>query len=132
MVSLFLNSYRRYGPFSSIPLCSSLSAYQKLETWFQNHRPHKKEKAKSTKNDHSLLGQWTVRKLVQQTMKEEINRHIEANEPNAVAGSKDYIASYQEACTNVIAALTPAQLAECERQAEEWNTTGPDATTQAM
>jgi hypothetical protein len=105
---------------------------QKLENWFQNNRPKNTEKVKPKKNEHNLLGQWTVRKVVQHNMKDHINELIAARHNGALPGSQDYIKHYQGICSEVMEALTPQQEAECERQVEEWNTTGPDPTTQAM
>jgi hypothetical protein len=64
-------------------------------------------------------------------MKDRIAEHISSKLPYAEIGDKDYISSYQEACSKVIAALTPAELAECERMGDQWNATGPDPLTKA-
>jgi hypothetical protein len=106
---------------------------QKLDNWFANHRPHvaKKGQMKSKKHDRSLLGDWSVRKVVQQTMKDRIAERISQTVPDAKKGDDDYISSYQKACTHVIAALSPAEVAECERLADQWNATGPDPLTKA-
>jgi hypothetical protein len=106
---------------------------QRLETWFQNHRPHNKGgKAKSKKADHSLLRNWTVRKVVAHTMKDQIVARVSATDKDAFPGSKEFIATYQEACTALIAGFTPAQHAECEQLVDQWNSVGPDPTTQAL
>jgi hypothetical protein len=65
-------------------------------------------------------------------MKDHINQLIATSQDGALPGSQDYIKSYQAICSEVVENLTPQQKAECERQVEEWNTTGPDATTQAL
>jgi hypothetical protein len=65
-------------------------------------------------------------------MKEQINQCIRQLAKDAVPGSKQYISAYQLACTQVVDGLTPAQRADCERLSEQWNATGPDATTRAM
>jgi hypothetical protein len=68
---------------------------QKLENWFQNNRPKNTEKVKPKKNEHNLLGQWTVRKVVQHNMKDHINELIAARHNGALPGSQDYIKHYQ-------------------------------------
>jgi hypothetical protein len=105
---------------------------QKVETWFQNHRPRKKEKVKSHKVDHHVAGAWTIQKVVQHTMKQQIADRIAAKDQDAVPGTKEHISIYQTACSELVKSLTPVQLAECERLVEEWNTAGPDPVTQAM
>ena len=65
-------------------------------------------------------------------MKDHINELIAASHDGAQPGPQDYIKSYQGICSEVVEDLTPEQKAECERQVEEWNTTGPDPTTQAL
>jgi hypothetical protein len=105
---------------------------QKLENWFQNNRPKNAEKTKPKKDEQNLLVHWTLRKVVQHNMKDDINSLIAARHDGAQPGSQDYIKNYQGICSEVMEALTPAQKAEYERQVEEWNTTGPDPTTQAL
>jgi hypothetical protein len=105
---------------------------KKLENWFQNNRPKNKEKPKAKKDEHNLLGNWTVRKVVRLTMKDHINELIAARHDGAQPGSEDYIKSYQGICSEVVKHLTAEQKAECERLVEEWNTTGPDPVTQAL
>lgn len=65
-------------------------------------------------------------------MKNQINELIATRHDGAQPGSQDYIKNYQGICSEVVEALTLQQKAECERQVEEWNTTGPDSTTQAL
>jgi hypothetical protein len=65
-------------------------------------------------------------------MKPEIAKHAAAKDPTALPGTSAYIIAYQKNCSKVIKRLTPAQLAECQRQADEWNSAGPDATAQAL
>jgi hypothetical protein len=105
---------------------------QKVETWFQNHRPQKTAKGKSRKVDHRVAGTWTLRKVVQHTMKERIAEGIAAKDKDAVPGTKEHIAVYQKACSELVEGLTPTQRAECERLVQEWNTAGPDPVTQAL
>jgi hypothetical protein len=129
---MFLPWFTRCGLLFDINSCSLSPALQKVENWFQNNRPKNTQKAKPKKDDHSLLGQWTVRKVVQHTMKKQIDALIAENNDEAQPGSEDYIKSYQRICSEVVKNLTPAQRAECESLVEEWNSTGPDATTKAQ
>jgi hypothetical protein len=92
----------------------------------------KKGKVQSKKDEHSLLGRWTVRRVVQHTMKDQIVERVTKKDRDALPGSKEFISAYQEACTALLAGLTPAQLVECERLVDEWNSVGPDSTTQAL
>jgi hypothetical protein len=116
-----------------VTLCTAVHHHlQKVENWFQNNRRKNTQKAKPSKDEHNLLGQWTVRKVVQHTMKTQIDALIADNHDDAQPGSDTYIGTYQKTCTDVVKGLTAAQLAECERLVEEWNSTGPDAATQAL
>jgi hypothetical protein len=103
-----------------------------VENWFQNNRPKTTQKAKPNKDEHNLLGQWTVRKVVQHTMKDQIDALIADKTYGAQPGSDTYIGVYQKTCSDVVKGLTPAQLEQCEKLAEEWNTTAPNASTQAL
>jgi hypothetical protein len=104
-----------------------------VETWFQNHRPHKKRtEAKTRTVDHRIAGTWNVRKVVQHTMKEEIAKHAAAKDATALPGTSAYIIAYQKNCSEVVKNLTSAQLVNCQQQAVEWNSAGPDATAQAL
>lgn len=119
--------------YSSSPLGYLQSFLQKVETWFQNHRPHKKRAEPKTRTvDHRIAGTWNVRKVVQHTMKEEIAKHAAAKDATAVPGTQEYIIAYQKNCSEVVKNLTPEQLAKCQRKADKWNSVGPDATAQAM
>jgi hypothetical protein len=65
-------------------------------------------------------------------MKDQIIARVSTTHKDALPGSKEFISAYQQACTALIAAFTPAQTAECERLVDEWNSVGPDPTTQAL
>ena len=65
-------------------------------------------------------------------MKKQIDALVAANNDDAQAGSETYISTYQKTCSAVVKGLTAAQLAECERLVQEWNSTGPDALTKAQ
>jgi len=75
---------------------------------------------------------WDVRSVVQKTMKDDITEVIQAQMASANPGSESYITRYQKACSDLIESFSPEKLAECEAQAEEWNTTGPDRATKAQ
>jgi hypothetical protein len=95
---------------------------QKVQNWFHNHRPHNPKKTTASKKSENALINWTVRRVVQQTRKDEIKDRMKG--PG--------ISSYHEACTAVIDGLTEAEKKQCETQAEEWNATGPDPLIQAQ
>jgi hypothetical protein len=65
-------------------------------------------------------------------MKEEIAKQAAAKDATALPGTQAYITAYQKNCSQVIKNLTPEQLAQCQQQADEWNSAGPDATAQAL
>jgi len=65
-------------------------------------------------------------------MKNDITEVIKGKVASADPGTRDFITNYQKSCSEVIESLSPGKLAEFEAQAEEWNTTGPDAATKAQ
>jgi hypothetical protein len=107
------------------------SPSQKVENWFHNHRPHTAKKPKDNQNSKNALVNWSVRKVVQQTRRDEIKQRMAMNAPGITRDHKDWIASYHHACTEVIKGLSLAEKTACENTAEEWNATGPDPQTQA-
>jgi hypothetical protein len=114
-----------------LPLLLMISL-QKLENWFNNHRPRDETKKKTKKRDKSALVNWKLRNVVQQTKRDVIKERMAMKAPGVTQEDNTWILTYQEACTEVIAGLTPAETRECERMAKEWNATGPDPVTQAM
>jgi hypothetical protein len=65
-------------------------------------------------------------------MKNEISELIQLEMESANPGSQSYIQRYQQACSDLIETFSPEMLADCEAQAEEWNTSGPDSATKAQ
>ena len=107
--------------------------FQKIENWFQNNRPHvKKAKGTSRHVDHRISHAWTVRKVVQQTMKDRIAAHVLAEDPSAVPGSQTYLTQYQKACSHITSHLTEDEKRECEELVNQWNAQGPDPETKAL
>jgi hypothetical protein len=87
--------------------------YQKVETWFQNNRPHgKKEKAISSLTDFQSSTSWNLRRVVQKVMKERIDQLI-TDDHGATAGSPEYLIQYQSACSRVIEKLTEEEKNHC-------------------
>lgn len=113
-------------------LLLTISAIQKLENWFNNHRPRDETKKKTKKRDKSALVNWKLRNVVQQTKRDAIKQRMAVKAPGVTQEDSTWISTYQEACTEVIASLTHAETQECERLAKDWNATGPDPVTQAM
>jgi len=116
----------------SLPFLLTTSTLQKVENWFHNHRPHTAKKHKVSKDDKNALVNWNLRKVVQQTKRDQIKQRMAIKAPGVTQAEKTWISTYHDACTEVIAGLTEAETMECERIAEEWKATGPDPLTQAM
>jgi hypothetical protein len=116
---------------ASLLLILMISVLQKVQNWFNNHRPRDDTK-KKTKSDKDGLVNWQVRNVVQQTKKDAILQRMAANVPGITRKDDAWISTYQKACTDVITDLTAEETRECEDLAKEWNETGPDPATQAM
>jgi hypothetical protein len=96
------------------------SSCQAIEKWYEAEAQGSEELP-----PRLFTKKWTVRRVVEQRMRREINEKIDE-----VPGCRSYLAKYCAACTEVCDGLSDERRVDFERLAEEWNATKPPSDVQ--
>jgi cell wall assembly regulator SMI1 len=108
---------------------NKLTLFQKIDTWFQNHRPKEQgKKSQQIAGDGRCSTIWTLRRVVQKLMPDEIHALVTSKAPNLSKGTKDYLALYPSCWTEVVLGISAERKLEFENLAEKWNEEGIDET----
>jgi uncharacterized protein YqfA (UPF0365 family) len=82
--------------------------------------------------DKRLATTWTVAKVVKKRKADKIHQLVLSRNPECKAEDKEYLALYAKCWSEITKALSDGKREKYQRLADQWNSEGVDAETQAQ